>query len=85
METTLSTKGQVVLPRAARQKLRLSPGTKLRCRVTDRAIILTPEAPLQSPPRLKRDAATGLMVTHAPGTRPQVTNAQVRAALADFP
>ncbi|HXB01748.1 MAG TPA: AbrB/MazE/SpoVT family DNA-binding domain-containing protein [Opitutaceae bacterium] len=85
METTLSTKGQVVLPRPARQKLHLRPGTKFACRLAGRSIILTPVAAPQAQPRIVRDRTTGLMVSRGPAEGPVVTSAQVRAALADFP
>ena len=85
METILSTKGQVVLPRAARQKLALPAGTKLACRVAGGSIVLTPKNRMQEKPRLTRDPLTGLAITTSPvGFRP-VTSDQVRAALADFP
>lgn len=85
METTLSTKGQVVLPRAARQKLSLRPGTKFACRVAHGSIVLTPQTPPPGRPRLVRDASTGLTVTQGPADRPVVSNQDVRAILADFP
>jgi bifunctional DNA-binding transcriptional regulator/antitoxin component of YhaV-PrlF toxin-antitoxin module len=85
METTLSTKGQVVLPRAARQKLALLAGTKFICRVSQGSIVLTPRDRAHGKPRLVRDPVTGLTLTESPaGFRP-VTTTQVRAALADFP
>jgi bifunctional DNA-binding transcriptional regulator/antitoxin component of YhaV-PrlF toxin-antitoxin module len=85
METTLSTKGQVVLPRAARQKLALPAGTKFACRVSNGSIVLTPKDRLRAKPRLVRDPATGLTITESPAGFLPVTTEQVRAALADFP
>lgn len=85
METTLSTKGQVVLPRAARQKLALPAGTKFACRVTAGSIILTPKNHAHGKPRLVRDQVTGLTITEGPAGFPPVTSEQVRAALASFP
>ncbi len=41
MTTTLSSKGQVVLPQAARRRLGLKPGVKLDCRVDGNEIVLT--------------------------------------------
>ena len=85
METTLSTKGQVVLPRAARQKLALHAGTKFACRIFAGTIILTPKTQARGQPRFVRDRVTGLTITESPPGFPSVTSEQVRAALADFP
>lgn len=85
METTLSTKGQIVVPREIRQKLGLGPGAKLSTRIVDGAILLTPVERKPTSRRLVRDRATGLMVTgKSPGGR-VVTSDTVRAILADFP
>jgi AbrB family looped-hinge helix DNA binding protein len=85
MTTTLSTKGQIVLPRAARERLGLTPGTEFDCRIEDEAIVLRPRRAASGAPRLARDKRTGLIVTKAPAGRPKVTSEQVRALLADFP
>ncbi|MBI2321510.1 MAG: AbrB/MazE/SpoVT family DNA-binding domain-containing protein [Chloroflexi bacterium] len=42
MRATLSSKGQVVIPRAARQALGLRPGARFDVRITDDAIVLKP-------------------------------------------
>lgn len=42
MQTVLSTKGQLVLPVAARRKLRLSPGERLNVELRDGGILLRP-------------------------------------------
>ena len=85
METTLSTKGQIVLPHGARQKLALRPGTKFACRVANGSIVLTPKNPPAGRPRLVQDSATGLTITQGPANGPTVTSHDVRAILADFP
>lgn len=85
METTLSTKGQVVLPRAARQKLSLSAGTKFACRIANGSIVLTPKTARTGKARLRRDPLTGLVITQSAAGFAAVTSEQVRAALADFP
>lgn len=82
METTVSTKGQVVLPQRARRKLGLRPGTKLECRIDGGSVVLTPKGVITPRSRLVRDKDTGLIVTDG---GPTVTSDQVRAALADFP
>jgi AbrB family looped-hinge helix DNA binding protein len=85
METTLSTKGQIVLPHQARRKLALQAGTKFFCRVSKGSIVLIPKTTLRGKPRLVRDRMTGLTITRSPAGQPAVTSDQVRAALADFP
>jgi bifunctional DNA-binding transcriptional regulator/antitoxin component of YhaV-PrlF toxin-antitoxin module len=85
VETTLSTKGQIVLPHGARKKLALQAGAKFFCKVSKGSIVLTPQTAPWGKPRLVRDRITGLTITQSPAGRPAVTNDQVRAALADFP
>jgi AbrB family looped-hinge helix DNA binding protein len=85
MDTTLSSKGQIVLPRAARHKLALRPGAKFACRVAGGSIVLTPKTAPLARPRIVRDAATGLLITRGPSRGPSVTSEQVLTALADFP
>ena len=82
--TTLSSKGQVVLPKQARLGLRLRPGGKLVCKIKGGSLVLTPERPAGELPRLIQDPKSGLRITKSPaGT--QVTSQDVRAALLDFP
>jgi len=85
MITTLSSKGQVVLPRVARAKLRLVPGAKLICKVQGDAILLTPQAPRAKVRELVTDPITGLKVTKRTAGDPVVTSDMVRAIMADFP
>jgi AbrB family looped-hinge helix DNA binding protein len=85
MTTTLSTKGQVVLPQAARRRLGLKPGVRLDCRVAGHEIVLTPQGTVGAKPRSVRDRTTGMVVTQAPKGMPPVTDEQVRSLLADFP
>ena len=85
MITTLSTKGQVVLPRSARSRLGLKPGDVFMCRIEGGEIILKPKVPATIPTRLVRDEATGLVVTEAPPDSMVVTSEQVKALLSDFP
>lgn len=42
METTLSSKGQVVLPAAARRKLRVAPGDRLGVELRENGVFLRP-------------------------------------------
>lgn len=85
METTLSTKGQIVLPQGARRRLALRPGTKFACRVAHGSIVLTPKTAPLARPRLVHDHATGLTITQGPANGLAVTSEHVRAVLADFP
>ena len=82
--TTLSSKGQVVLPKHARTRLQLRAGVKLVCRVQGNSIVLTPEHPVSERPRLVCDPKSGLRITKSP-PETKVTNDDVRAALFDFP
>jgi len=85
MTTTLSTKGQVVLPAAARRRLGLRPGAAFKCSVRDGKIVLTPETATAPQPRLVKSKRTGLVYAQAPKGTPAITSEQVRAMLADFP
>jgi AbrB family looped-hinge helix DNA binding protein len=83
--TTLSSKGQIVLPKAARRRLGLQPGTKFACRVRDGEIVLVPESRPAIKAKLGRNSLTGLPVLTPPkGTAP-LTSARVRELLTDFP
>ena len=83
MMVTLSSKGQVVLPKQARTRLQLRPGTRFVCRVDGESIILTLEPRSQERPKLILDPATGLRITKSP-PEVKVSSEDVRAALADF-
>jgi len=47
LTTTVSTKGQVILPKAIRDKRRWPSGTKLVVEETSRGVLLSPEAVFQ--------------------------------------
>lgn len=85
MTTTLSSKGQIVLPVSARRRLGLLPGASFRCSVEGGRIILSPEASPVAKPRLVRSKHTGLVYAEQAKGSPQVTRAQIAAILADFP
>jgi AbrB family looped-hinge helix DNA binding protein len=84
MTTRLSTKGQIVLPKQARTRLQLRPGTKLACKIEGNSIVLTPEQPITHKPKLVREPKTGLIITKSPG-HVHVTSQDVQSALVDFP
>lgn len=85
MTTTLSSKGQVVLPKAARRKLGLHPGVQFTCAVRDGGIFLKPEQPKAAKVRIGKSKLSGLPALIAPAGTPTLTSATVRAMLADFP
>jgi AbrB family looped-hinge helix DNA binding protein len=84
MVVTLSSKGQVVLPKQARTRLQLRPGAKFTCHVEGDVIILKLEPRHRERPKIVMDPATGLRITKSPG-EVKVSSDDVRAALADFP
>lgn len=85
MTTTLSSKGQVVLPRLVRAKLRLMPGAKLTCEVQGDSIVLKPESAPAHKTKIVVDEITGLRVTKRTIPEAIVTSDMVKALLADFP
>jgi AbrB family looped-hinge helix DNA binding protein len=46
--TTVSSKGQVVIPRALREKYRLTSGTRLQVAESDEGLVLTPVKPTRA-------------------------------------
>lgn len=62
--TTLSSKGQVVVPRLVRSKLRLATSTRLPCEIQGDSVVPTPEIPT---PSAKADFVTAEFVhLHVP-------------------
>ncbi len=81
MTVTLSSKGQVLIPKQVRAQLQLHPGIQLICQIDGYSIILTPEPRRQKRSRLILDPATSLRITQSPiGVK--VSNEDVWAALA---
>jgi len=85
MTTTLSTKGQVVLPQPVRKKLGLRPGTRFSCLIREGEIVLTPEIKPAGKARIVRSKFTGLPVIVPPPGAALLTPEMVKLALADFP
>jgi AbrB family looped-hinge helix DNA binding protein len=85
MRTTVSTKGQVVVPSRIRRKLGLQPGDSLEARVEGQQIVLTPRKVRLPKARIIRDPVTGLPVLTAGPKAAKLTSAEVREILADFP
>lgn len=84
MTTTLSSKGQVVLPRRVRAQLGLLPGMQFDVSASGEKVVLVPRGP-RGKARLVRDRKTGLPTLVPPSGTPPMTREAVRAALADFP
>jgi len=85
MKTTLSSKGQIVLPSTVRRKLGLVPGATLDVAVEAGRIVLAPDRERPRPPKLGISRSTGLPVLEAPARGPRLTTSQVKELLADFP
>jgi AbrB family looped-hinge helix DNA binding protein len=85
MTTKLSTKGQVVLPQAIRRKMNLRPGDPLDARIEGDRIVLIPRRKRLRKSRIVIDPVTGLPALTAGPNAPKITNAEVKALLADFP
>jgi AbrB family looped-hinge helix DNA binding protein len=85
MRTTVSTKGQVVVPSKIRRKLGLQPGDSLEASIEGQHIVLTPRKVRPRKARIIRDPVTDLPVLTAGPKAPKLTSAEVREILADFP
>jgi len=85
MQTKVSTKGQVVLPSALREKLGLRPGDPLDARVEGGSIVLTPKQRRRRKARIVVDPRTGLAVLTAGPGAPILKSKQVKDILSEFP
>jgi AbrB family looped-hinge helix DNA binding protein len=85
MRTRVSTKGQVVIPRAVRDKLQLRPGDPLETLVEGDRIILIPTRKRGHKLKIMRDPATGLPVLTAGKHAPRLTSKRVAEILSEFP
>ena len=85
MQTKISTKGQVVVPNRIRRKLNLQPGDSLEAKLEGQRIVLTPRRCRPRKPQIIQDPVTGLPVLSAGPNVPQLTSAQIRELLAEFP
>ena len=85
MFTTLSTKGQIVVPSRIRRKLGMQPGDSLEARVEGQNIVLSPRKVRLGKTRIIPDPVTGLPVLTAGPKAPKLMSAEVDEILADFP
>lgn len=84
METTVSSKGQIVLPAAARKKLRLAQGERLAVELRDGGVFLRPVSTARSY-RMVTDPLTGLPVMKpTTGGGRKVTAAEIARLNADL-
>jgi AbrB family looped-hinge helix DNA binding protein len=81
--TKISTKGQVVLPRAIREKMNLRAGDSLEARIEGQRIILIPRKRRAPKRRIVSDPLTGLPVLTAGPDAPKLTSKQVAEILAE--
>jgi len=85
LKTTLSSKGQVVLPRIVRSRLHLAPGTRFYCEIQGNTVVLTPENPIRHEREYVIDPLTGLRVTKAAADAEPVTSEMIKTLLEDYP
>jgi AbrB family looped-hinge helix DNA binding protein len=85
MRTTVSTKGQVVLPAPIRRRLRLLAGDSLDADIQAGSIVLTPRKQRRRHARITTDPATGLPVLNAGVDAPPLSSKQVAEILFNFP
>ncbi len=85
MTTVISTKGQLVMPAAARKALGLKPGDRLRVTLEGRSVRIEPARVARAPVRIKTNPRTGLPYADMGADAPAVTLGDVKRLLADFP
>ena len=78
-KTVVSKKGQVVIPKQAREKLSLTPGTVLKVQVEGKRIILEP---LQEPPKEAFEA--GQRITEPLLHEAKITSGKAERLLRDL-
>jgi len=85
MQTTVSTKGQVVLPGPIRRRLDIRAGDPLDANIEGGQIVLTPRKKRGRRAKIVRDPITGLPVLSAGANAPILTSKAVEEILANFP
>ncbi len=85
MHTTVSSKGQVVLPAATRTELRIEAGDQLAVRIENGELVLTPPKRRRFKTWIETSPITGLPVIVSEPEAPTMTGEWVRKQLEDFP
>jgi len=85
MQTTVSTKGQVVLPAPLRRRLGIRAGDALEAGIEAGRITLTPRKRCRRQARIISDPITGLPVLSVGDGAPVLTTRDVEEILANFP
>ena len=85
MQTTVSTKGQVVLPGPLRRRLDIRAGDSLDADIEDGRIVLTPRRKRPQRVKIVTDRTTGLPVLSAGSTALVLSSKEVDEILANFP
>lgn len=87
METTVTDKGEVIIPVSMRRRLGIKPGDRLNADIKDQNIILSPRPEQKKIKRARiiTDPITGLPVIDVGEDAPILTSEMVREMLADFP
>jgi len=85
METKVSTKGQVVLPRRLRLRLGIRAGDPLDANIEAGRIVLTPRRKRRQRAGIIADPVTGLPVLSAGADAPVLSSKEVSEIIANFP
>ena len=85
MQTTVSTKGQVVSPGPLRRRLDIRAGDPLEADIEDGRIVLTPLKKRGRRVKVVKDPITGLPVLSAGVNAPTLTSKEVEEILSNFP
>ena len=85
MRTTISSKGQIVLPSPIRRKLSLHAGEQLDATIEGGRIILTRESERPAEARIVTDPETRLPVLTVGAKARPLSSQQVAEMLAEFP
>ena len=86
MTVTMSTKGQIVVPKELRERAGLDAGDELEISLENGALQLKKAAgPVRHRLKIKFNKRTGLPHFDVPKNAPPITEAWVKAQLSDFP
>jgi AbrB family looped-hinge helix DNA binding protein len=84
--TTMSTKGQIVVPKEIRDRVGFDPGDKIEISLEGQMVQLRKAGqPERRPLRIRFDKETGLPHFVVPKDAPAITDEWVKQQLADFP